>query len=106
VIFFADAPRIIRLSPPEMKYNWCIGYEVLGNPLPELQWFINGKPFNDTPSAYHSSSPDGIDNKTGCIMFTMTNSRHNGNYTLVATNSYGRSRKSVDADFIASSSGE
>ncbi|XP_071166243.1 BDNF/NT-3 growth factors receptor-like [Mytilus edulis] len=100
------APKILRLSPPVRKFDWCIGYEVLGNPLPYLEWYRNGQRFNNTKSAYHSSSSDGIDNKTGCLTFEMTNGLHNGLYKLVATNSYGSASKTVEADFIKSSSGD
>lgn len=104
--YFSVAPKIIKLKPPEIKYNWCIEYEVLGNPLPNLTWYKNGKIFTDTQNAYHDSSHDGIDNRTGCLVFEMTNGLHNGIYQLVASNVYGTESQSVEADFVKLSFGE
>ncbi|XP_071400491.1 neurotrophic tyrosine kinase, receptor, type 2b [Centroberyx affinis] len=94
------APTIQQLLGPEMDHHWCIPFSVTGNPKPELQWYhkdvllheqdyIRTRIHESTESEYH-----------GCLQLVNPTHIHNGEYTLVAKNEYGRDEKKVSAQFI------
>ncbi|XP_034047438.1 neurotrophic tyrosine kinase, receptor, type 2b [Thalassophryne amazonica] len=94
------APTIQQLLGPERDHHWCIPFSVTGNPKPELQWYHEDMPLQEqdyirtyihlyTESEYH-----------GCLQLVNPTHIHNGEYTLVATNQYGRDEKKVSAQFI------
>ncbi|XP_076868192.1 neurotrophic tyrosine kinase, receptor, type 2b isoform X2 [Brachyhypopomus gauderio] len=91
---------ILQLYEPERNQDWCIPFSVTGNPKPELQWYHRGQLLEEqdyiktqihesTESEYH-----------GCLQLDIPTHIHNGLYTLVATNKFGKDQKNVTAHFM------
>ncbi|KAL4609220.1 BDNF/NT-3 growth factors receptor-like [Arapaima gigas] len=94
------APSILQLATPVLDHHWCIPFSVAGNPRPELQWYHNGKLVleqiyiqtqihDQSESVYH-----------GCLQLDNPTHINNGEYTLVAKNSFGGDQKTVSAHFM------
>ncbi|KAK3508671.1 hypothetical protein QTP70_003318 [Hemibagrus guttatus] len=93
-------PIILDLDKPTRNQDWCIPFSVTGNPKPELMWYHQGQPLEErdyiktqihesTESEYH-----------GCLNLDIPTHIHNGVYTLVATNEYGKDQRNVTAHFM------
>lgn len=81
-------------------FHWSIRYEVIGYPLPNITWFKDGSPLvqNDVIYDRTTSRADAV--VSGSLIFKMSNHLNNGNYTLVASNTYGTSNQTVSAMFL------
>ncbi|KAF7688532.1 neurotrophic tyrosine kinase, receptor, type 2b [Silurus meridionalis] len=93
-------PIILELETPSRSQDWCIPFSVTGNPKPELRWYHKGKLLEEkyymktqihdsTESEYH-----------GCLQLEIPTHIHNGVYTLLASNEYGKDQRNVTAHFM------
>ncbi|KAM7017729.1 BDNF/NT-3 growth factors receptor [Tautogolabrus adspersus] len=93
-------PKITKLSDAIPDHHWCIPFSVAGNPVPELQWFLDGEKVTEgrfiftlihdvTEREYH-----------GCLQLDSPTHLNNGRYTLLATNKYGTDQREVEAHFM------
>ncbi|XP_029940747.1 neurotrophic tyrosine kinase, receptor, type 2b [Salarias fasciatus] len=94
------APTIQQLLTPERDHHWCIPFTVTGNPKPDLQWYHKNKPLleHDYIRTMIHVSTENEDH--GCLQLVNPTHIHNGEYKLVANNTYGRDEKTVSAQFI------
>ncbi|KAL2092591.1 hypothetical protein ACEWY4_012389 [Coilia grayii] len=93
-------PPEVSLMNVTLDHHWCIPFSVAGNPQPRLQWFFNGRPLNETQfitTLIHDYSESKYH---GCLRLDTPTHFNNGDYTLLATNPYGRQEKSITAHFM------
>ncbi|XP_051794571.1 neurotrophic tyrosine kinase, receptor, type 2b [Acanthochromis polyacanthus] len=94
------APTIEQLLGPERDHHWCIPFTVMGNPKPELQWYLKDAPLQEQDyirTMIHESTEN---EDHGCLQLVNPTHIHNGEYKLVATNKYGQDEKKVFAQFL------
>ncbi|WAQ99838.1 hypothetical protein MAR_024211, partial [Mya arenaria] len=102
------APVIISLSKSEKYFYPCIQFKYIRGPAVNLTWLKYGKPFNVGKGSGDNSvnvtseilnpniaAEGGRHVVGGCLWFRIHNFHHYGMYTLVATNSFGSSNKSM-----------
>ncbi|XP_040898872.1 neurotrophic tyrosine kinase, receptor, type 2a [Toxotes jaculatrix] len=93
-------PKITKLSDAIPDHHWCIPFSVSGNPVPQLQWFLDDEAVIEdiyimtiihdiTETEYH-----------GCLQLDSPTHLNNGRYRLVAKNKYGSDQKEVEAHFM------
>uniref|UniRef100_A0A8C4QVL8 Tyrosine-protein kinase receptor n=1 Tax=Eptatretus burgeri TaxID=7764 RepID=A0A8C4QVL8_EPTBU len=71
------APKILSFEEPQKYFMWCISFLVKGNPRPKLTWMFNG-----------------------CLDIDLATHHDNGNYTLIASNDFGKSKRTLSAFFM------
>ncbi|OWF35254.1 BDNF/NT-3 growth factors receptor-like [Mizuhopecten yessoensis] len=95
-----SAPNITKLTQPKPNFYYCIKYEIIGYPRPEVKWYHGEKELVMTNNRFDDNeNMNSINNITGCLTFTMKAPKNNGRYTLVATNEFGTDSRYIDADF-------
>jgi len=83
-------------------FHWNIQYVVYGHPLPNITWYKDGSLLVQNDVIYDRVTSRGNAVIKGGLIFKMANHFNNGNYTLVASNSYGNSSQTVSAIFLQS----
>uniref|UniRef100_A0A3Q1B111 Tyrosine-protein kinase receptor n=1 Tax=Amphiprion ocellaris TaxID=80972 RepID=A0A3Q1B111_AMPOC len=94
------APTIEQLLGPERDHHWCIPFTVMGNPKPELQWYLKDAPLQEQDYIRTMIHVSTENEDHGCLQLVNPTHIHNGEYKLVATNKYGQDEKKVFAQFI------
>ncbi|XP_055024190.2 BDNF/NT-3 growth factors receptor isoform X2 [Misgurnus anguillicaudatus] len=93
-------PRISQLKDAISDHHWCIPFSVSGNPEPKLSWLLNDKPVEEgifIRTMIHDYS-DG--EYHGCLQLDSPTHINNGNYTLLASNKYGKDSRKIRAHFM------
>lgn len=72
---------------------------MIGLPRPNISWFKEGKEVTKTVNVENIIADESIGKIQGCLVFKMNNGYYNGNYTLVASNEFGMTNRSVYVDF-------
>lgn len=93
-------PRISKLMDAISDHHWCIPFSVSGNPEPKLSWLLNDKPVEEgifIRTMIHDFS-DG--EYHGCLQLDSPTHINNGNYTLLASNKYGKDSRKIRAHFM------
>nr|XP_055024190.1 neurotrophic tyrosine kinase, receptor, type 2a isoform X2 [Misgurnus anguillicaudatus] len=93
-------PRISKLMDAISDHHWCIPFSVSGNPEPKLSWLLNDKPVEEgifIRTMIHDYS-DG--EYHGCLQLDSPTHINNGNYTLLASNKYGKDSRKIRAHFM------
>ncbi|XP_014662367.1 PREDICTED: BDNF/NT-3 growth factors receptor-like [Priapulus caudatus] len=103
----AGAPQIVHLDEPVRCYfSACMGFKILGNPLPEMLWYRNGRllEVSDTLRSGSNLFNELLNVQTarisGFLGFRDTMPADNGNYTLVASNMFGSVNRTVEAILV------
>ncbi|XP_040010612.1 neurotrophic tyrosine kinase, receptor, type 2a [Xiphias gladius] len=93
-------PKITKLSDAIPDHHWCIPFSVLGNPEPQLEWFLNDEAV--TEGRYIKTMIHDITEREyhGCLQLDSPTHLNNGRYRLVAKNKYGSDQKEVEAHFM------
>ncbi|KAJ8005971.1 hypothetical protein DPEC_G00123420 [Dallia pectoralis] len=93
-------PNISKLSDAYQDHHWCIPFSVSGNPKPELSWLLKGELVREDP--YIMTKVHDFSDKEyhGCLQLDNPTHINNGPYTLLASNIYGKDRKTVNAHFM------
>ncbi|KAL5004291.1 hypothetical protein ScPMuIL_017747 [Solemya velum] len=94
-----SAPHIIHLSELKKQFHFLIEYSVIGLPRPNISWFKEGKEVTKTVNVENIIADESIGKIQGCLVFKMNNGYYNGNYTLVASNEFGMTNRSVYIKF-------
>ena len=81
-------------------FHWSIRYDIIGYPLPNITWFKDGSPLVQNDVIYDRTTSRGDAVVRGLLVFRMSNHLNNGNYTLVASNTYGTTNQTVSAVFL------
>ncbi|XP_004436300.1 PREDICTED: high affinity nerve growth factor receptor [Ceratotherium simum simum] len=95
-------PASVHLQTAVEQHHWCIPFSVDGQPTPSLRWLFNGSVLNET-SFIFTEFIESAANETvrhGCLRLNQPTHVNNGNYTLLATNPYGRAAASVMVAFM------
>ncbi|KAI5622028.1 BDNF/NT-3 growth factors receptor isoform X2 [Silurus asotus] len=93
-------PAISKLMDAIPDHHWCIPFSVSGNPQPKLNWLLRGEPLTEgvfISTRIHDYSEHEYH---GCLQLDSPTHINNGEYTLLASNRYGKDRKSVFAHFM------
>ncbi|CAH1253267.1 NTRK2 [Branchiostoma lanceolatum] len=93
-------PRILSLEY-KVLFHKSICFDVHGYPLPELRWYKGSEVFM-TMNHHVSTRMSKVTpyEAGGCLKFEVTSHVNNGNYTLVASNTYGQTSKSLVVTFM------
>ncbi|XP_019624137.1 PREDICTED: NT-3 growth factor receptor-like [Branchiostoma belcheri] len=96
-----NAPPRIRSLDYKQLFHKSICYDVHGYPLPSLRWYKGSKLFTtrNYPVSIQMSRLEPYES-AGCLKFEVTSHVYNGNYTLVATNTYGQTSRSLVVTFM------
>ncbi|RWS27970.1 High affinity nerve growth factor receptor-like protein [Leptotrombidium deliense] len=84
-------------------FYWCIKYKITGFPPANRSWHFNGKPLimnenvEDLESVWSAINPYG--EEEGCLQIKSATHVNDGIYTLFASNSHGKTKKSIEAQF-------
>ena len=83
-------------------FHWSIRYAVYAYPLPNVTWLKDGSPLvqNDVIYDHVTSRCDAL--TRGGLVLKMPSHLNNGNYSLLATNSYGSGSRTISAVFLQS----
>lgn len=93
-------PSISKLMDAIPDHHWCIPFSVSGNPQPKLHWLLRKEPLIEgafISTRIHDYSEHEYH---GCLQLDSPTHINNGEYTLLASNPYGRDRKSIFAHFM------
>ncbi|XP_062855342.1 neurotrophic tyrosine kinase, receptor, type 2a [Trichomycterus rosablanca] len=93
-------PTISKLLDAIADHHWCIPFSVSGNPRPKLSWLLRGEPLMEgsfISTKVHDYSDHAYH---GCLQLDNPTHINNGLYTLLASNSFGRDKKSIFAHFM------
>ncbi|XP_027023082.1 neurotrophic tyrosine kinase, receptor, type 2a [Tachysurus fulvidraco] len=93
-------PSISKLMDAIPDHHWCIPFSVSGNPQPKLHWLLRKEPLIEgafISTRIHDYSEHEYH---GCLQLDSPTHINNGEYTLLASNPYGRDSKSVFAHFM------
>ena len=83
-------------------FHWSIRYVIYGYPLPNVTWFKDVSPLVQNDVIYDRVTSRGDAVTKGALLFKMASHLNNGNYTLVASNAYGRNSQTIVAIFLQS----
>jgi len=104
LLSFPAPPSVLRLDEPIEGFHWYIQYEVTGYPLPDVTWLKDGLPLVQIDDIIYDSARSVTSRyKTsikGSLVVTIVSHVNNGNYTLVAENTWGRAQKTISAIFL------
>ncbi|XP_063049537.1 neurotrophic tyrosine kinase, receptor, type 2a [Engraulis encrasicolus] len=93
-------PPEVSLMNVTLDHHWCIPFSVAGNPRPRLQWIFNGRTLNETQFITTLIHDYSESKHHGCLRLDTPTHFNNGDYTLLATNTYGVDQKSITAHFM------
>ncbi|XP_014665565.1 PREDICTED: NT-3 growth factor receptor-like [Priapulus caudatus] len=86
-------PQIIMLNEPSTNCDLiaCIEYAVVGNPMPVIEWFRDGRRLAKGKNPLDRTYARQVDINVirGYLGFQSNIVKHNGNYTISVTNRYG-----------------
>nr|AAX94284.1 neurotrophic tyrosine kinase receptor precursor [Branchiostoma floridae] len=94
-------PRILSLEY-KVLFHKSICFTVHGYPLPTLTWYKGRALFTARNHMYVSMENSKVTpyETSGCLKFEVPSHVDNGNYTLVATNTYGQTSRSLVVTFM------
>jgi len=83
-------------------FHWSIRYVIYGYPPANVTWFKDGSPLVQNDVIYDRVTSRGDAVIEGGLMFEMSSHLNNGNYTLIASNTYGTGSQTIYAMFLQS----
>lgn len=93
-------PTISKLLDAISDHHWCIPFSVSGNPRPKLSWLLRDEPLIEG-SFISTKIHDYSDHEYhGCLQLDNPTHINNGLYTLLASNSFGKDKKTIFAHFM------
>ncbi|XP_026868024.1 neurotrophic tyrosine kinase, receptor, type 2a isoform X3 [Electrophorus electricus] len=93
-------PSISKLMDAISDHHWCIPFSVSGNPQPTLSWLFRGEAVAEgafISTRIHDYSEHEYH---GCLQLDSPTHINNGEYTLLASNPYGKDQKAIFAHFM------